>query len=52
MPLIISLETATNVCSVALARDGKLVSLRELNAGYSHAENLTYLSMRCAKKPA
>lgn len=41
MPLILSLETATTVCSVAIAKDGKLLSLQEVNAGLSHSENLT-----------
>ena len=41
MPLILNIETATEFCSVALARDGKLLSLRESQSGYSHAENIT-----------
>ena len=41
MALILNLETATTVCSVSLAKDGKLLSLKEINGDYSHAENLT-----------
>lgn len=41
MALILSLETATTVCSVALAKDGELLALKEINGDYSHAENLT-----------
>jgi tRNA threonylcarbamoyladenosine biosynthesis protein TsaB len=41
MALILNLETATTVCSVALAKDGQLHSRKELNADYTHAENLT-----------
>ena len=41
MALILNIETATTVCSVALAKDGKLISLKEQNGDYSHAENLT-----------
>jgi tRNA threonylcarbamoyladenosine biosynthesis protein TsaB len=41
MALILNLETATTACSVSLARDGKLLALKELNADYTHAENLT-----------
>lgn len=41
MPLILNIETATEVCSVALARDGKLLSLRESKNGYTHSENIT-----------
>ena len=41
MALILNLETATQVCSVALAKDGELLSLRELNEKNVHAEVLT-----------
>jgi tRNA threonylcarbamoyl adenosine modification protein YeaZ len=41
MALILCLETATTVCSVALAKDGALLSMREVNEGYTHSENLT-----------
>ncbi len=41
MALILSLETATKVCSVALHQDGELLAIKEINADYSHSENLT-----------
>lgn len=41
MALILNIETATTVCSVSLAKDGKLLSIKEQNGDYSHAENLT-----------
>jgi len=41
MSLILNIETATAVCSVALAKDGKIISNKEQNEGYTHAENLT-----------
>src|SRR5687768_9686181 len=41
MALILCLESATTVCSVVLAKDGKALAFREVNAGYTHAENLT-----------
>lgn len=41
MALLLNLETATTVCSVSLAKDGKLLALKEINGDYSHAENLT-----------
>jgi tRNA threonylcarbamoyladenosine biosynthesis protein TsaB len=40
MALILSIETTTSVCSVAIAKDGQLLSLRELNSKNSHAEIL------------
>lgn len=41
MALILCLETATTVCSVALGKDGAAIAMREVNAGYTHSENLT-----------
>ncbi|MGA3013431.1 MAG: tRNA (adenosine(37)-N6)-threonylcarbamoyltransferase complex dimerization subunit type 1 TsaB [Bacteroidales bacterium] len=41
MSLILNIETATGVCSVALARDGKLLCIKESNIKNSHAEVLT-----------
>ena len=38
---ILNIETATKNCSVSLAKDGKIIALKELNeGGYSHAEKL------------
>lgn len=41
MALILILETATSVCSVALARDGEVISFRERNEANIHASQLT-----------
>jgi tRNA threonylcarbamoyladenosine biosynthesis protein TsaB len=41
MPIILQLETATQVCSVAIAKDGETVALKELQAPNIHASNLT-----------
>ncbi len=40
MALILNLETATTVCSVALSKDGELLAFKEINGDYTHAENL------------
>ncbi|MBK6550630.1 MAG: tRNA (adenosine(37)-N6)-threonylcarbamoyltransferase complex dimerization subunit type 1 TsaB [Flavobacteriales bacterium] len=41
MPLILALETATKLCSVALSRDGVVVAVRELESdALVHAEKL------------
>lgn len=40
MPLILHIETATTSCSVAVSRGSELLAIREINAGYTHAENL------------
>lgn len=41
MALILNLETATTVCSVALGSNGALLFLEEMNEDYTHAEKLT-----------
>jgi len=40
MALILMIETATEVCSVALALDRQLISLRETSKGNSHSANV------------
>ena len=41
MAIILNLETATTNCSVSLAKDGKVISIKENDsANYSHAEQL------------
>jgi tRNA threonylcarbamoyladenosine biosynthesis protein TsaB len=34
MPLILAIETATKLCSVALGRDGELLAMREIDPSY------------------
>ena len=42
MSLILNIETATKSCSVALAKDGRLLDcIEEVSEKYSHAEQLT-----------
>jgi tRNA threonylcarbamoyladenosine biosynthesis protein TsaB len=41
MPLILNLETASPVCSVALSQDGQLTGIRESSEDKSHATRLT-----------
>ncbi len=40
MGLILCIETGTEICSVALAKDAKVLSLRESDLGRDHARNL------------
>ncbi|MDO5496321.1 MAG: tRNA (adenosine(37)-N6)-threonylcarbamoyltransferase complex dimerization subunit type 1 TsaB [Alistipes sp.] len=40
MSLILCIETGTDVCSVGIARDGELLSLRESDQGRDHARNV------------
>lgn len=40
MAYLLHIESASTVCSVALSNNAELVSIKELNNGYTHAENL------------
>ena len=40
MALILCIETGTDVCSVGIARDGELLSLRESDEGRDHAKKV------------
>lgn len=40
MALILSIETGTDICSVALSNDGELMALRESNEGRDHAKKV------------
>ena len=40
MSLILCIETGTDICSVGVARDGELVSLRESDEGRDHAKKV------------
>jgi len=50
MALILNIETATPVCSVALSRNGELVQIRENREGRSHASLLSYFIEDILKK--
>lgn len=40
MAYILHIESTSTVCSIAISKDAELVALKELNNGYTHAENL------------
>ena len=50
MALILNIETATTVCSVSVAQDGKLLAFKEKDGDYSHAENLTVFIQEIIKE--
>jgi tRNA threonylcarbamoyladenosine biosynthesis protein TsaB len=47
MPLILQLETSTEVCSVALSKNGIVLYLAESDKSNSHTEMLTMLIQEC-----
>ncbi len=46
MSLILNIESATDICSIAISRDDKVIALREI-VGNSHAEQMTLLINEC-----
>ena len=40
MAYLLHIESSSTVCSVAISKDSELQAIKELNNGYSHAENL------------
>jgi len=47
MPLLLHIETATDVCSVALSEGPELLSLREAEGVFQHAAQITLLIQQC-----
>ena len=37
MALILNIDTSTDVCSVAIARDGNVIALKENDEGFNHS---------------
>jgi tRNA threonylcarbamoyladenosine biosynthesis protein TsaB len=37
---LLHIESSSTVCSVAISNDDKLIAIKEINNGYTHAENL------------
>lgn len=46
MSLILNIESATDICSINISQDGKIVAEREI-MGNSHAEKMTLLIQEC-----
>lgn len=40
MAYLLHIESSSTVCSVAISNDENLIAIKEINNGYSHAENL------------
>ncbi|MCZ2102301.1 MAG: tRNA (adenosine(37)-N6)-threonylcarbamoyltransferase complex dimerization subunit type 1 TsaB [Chitinophagales bacterium] len=50
MPIILNIETSTDVCSVAVAVDGNTIMLQESKVSNSHTEKLTLLIEACLRE--
>ena len=40
MAYLLHIESTSTVCSVAISKDDELIAIKEVNNGYTHAENL------------
>lgn len=50
MSLILGIETATKICSVAISEGSKLLAIQEEGGAYSHSEKLTLFIQEVLKK--
>ena len=51
MSLILAIETGTDICSVGIAKDGELLSLRESDEGRDHARKVgVFVDGHCARR--
>jgi len=50
MPIILNIETSTDICSVCIARDNKVLSIRETERSYSHSEVIAVFIDECIKE--
>ena len=50
MPCILCIDTSTEICSVALFKEEKLLSHQFSDKGYSHAENITVFISKALKE--
>jgi len=50
MALILNIETATRVCSVALSRDGTVIASKETNEQNSHSSSITIFTEEVVKE--
>lgn len=50
MPLILNIETATEVCSVCLSQNGAALALRESTSGQDHAAQITMMIADCFRE--
>ena len=50
MAKILNIETSTEICSVCISENGKLLAIAESHEGFNHASNLTLFIQKCLKE--
>jgi len=50
MPIILNIETSTDICSVCISQQGRVLSIRETERSYSHSEVIAVFIDECVKE--
>jgi len=50
MPIILNIETSTDICSICLSNEGAVLSFRETERSYSHSEVIAIFIDECVKE--
>lgn len=50
MPIILNIETSTDICSICLSQDGAVTAIRETERSYSHSEVIAVFIEECVKE--
>ncbi len=50
MPIILNIETSTDICSVCISQQGEVLSIRETERSYSHSEVIAIFIDECVKE--
>ena len=50
MPLILNIETSTDICSICISKDGDVLSIQETERSFSHSEVIAPFIEACIKE--
>lgn len=50
MPIILNIETSTDICSICISQDGAVLSMKETERSYSHSEVIAVFIEECIKE--
>ena len=50
MPIILNIETSTDICSICISKDGTVLSMKETERSYSHSEVIAVFIDECIKE--
>ena len=50
MPILLNIETSTDICSICLSQEGAILAIRETERSYSHSEVIAVFIDECIKE--